>query len=55
MMVKRLAPLVGLLLLAACQTPTQSARTNAAPPTMSQQQAMDLMQWYNHAISDSRW
>jgi uncharacterized lipoprotein YajG len=57
MIVKRLAPLLGLLLVVACQTQsnTQAAPTSATPPAMSQQQAMSLMMWYNHAISDSRW
>jgi hypothetical protein len=61
MMVKRLAPLLGLLLVVACQAPSQpnasGARTNTAPADRAQQQAaaMALMQWYNHAISDSRW
>jgi hypothetical protein len=61
MTVRRLVPLLGLFLVVACQTPSSpnasSAPTNAAPASKAQQQAaaMALMQWYNHAISDSRW
>ena len=57
MMVKRLALLVGLLVLAACETSQRAAVQGAAARTdkLQQAEAMSFMQWYRHAIADSRW